>query len=59
MRAGEQAVKVYALREALEHFENSYRALTKIPNASSEQICDAILGWAFPALRAACNELGL
>src|SRR5215218_10343292 len=51
MRAGEQTVKVYALREALEHYENSYRALTRIPNASSEQICDAILGWAFPALK--------
>src|SRR5215217_113600 len=51
MRAGEQTVKVYALREALEHYENSYWALTRIPNASSEQICDAILGWTFPALK--------
>jgi class 3 adenylate cyclase/tetratricopeptide (TPR) repeat protein len=51
MRAGEQALKVYALREALEHYENAYRALTKIPEPSPEQLCDAILGWTFPALK--------
>src|SRR5829696_1536037 len=31
MRAGEQAVKVYAMSEALEHYENAYQALTKLP----------------------------
>ena len=51
MGAGGQAVKVYALREALEYYENAYRALTKIPDASPEQLCDAILGWTFPALK--------
>ena len=51
MRAGEQALKVYALREALEHYENAYRALKKIPEPSPEQLCDAILGWTFPALK--------
>jgi class 3 adenylate cyclase/tetratricopeptide (TPR) repeat protein len=51
MRAGEQAVKVYALREALEHYENAYLALAKIPEPSPEQLCDAILGWTFPALK--------
>jgi class 3 adenylate cyclase/tetratricopeptide (TPR) repeat protein len=51
MGAGAQAVKVYAMNEALEHYENAYRALKKIPEASPEQICDAILGWAFPALK--------
>ena len=51
MRAGEQALKVYALREALEHYENAYRASTKIPEPSPEQLCDAILGWTFPALK--------
>ncbi len=44
MRAGAQAVKVYALREALEHYEHAYEALRKLPNASPEQLCDAILG---------------
>src|SRR5215204_5595691 len=51
MRAGEQAVKVYALREALEHYENAYQALAKLPDGSPEQLCDAILGWTFPALK--------
>jgi class 3 adenylate cyclase/tetratricopeptide (TPR) repeat protein len=51
MGAGGQAVKVYALREALEYYENACRALTKIPDASPEQLCDAILGWTFPALK--------
>ncbi|MDQ4129276.1 MAG: AAA family ATPase [Actinomycetota bacterium] len=51
MRAGDQAVKVYALREALEHYENAYEALKKVPDASPEQRCDAILGWAPAALK--------
>src|SRR5215208_2189026 len=51
MRAGAQAVKVYAMSEALEHYENAYLALKRLPEASPEQICDAILGWAFPALK--------
>jgi class 3 adenylate cyclase/tetratricopeptide (TPR) repeat protein len=51
MRAGAQAVKVYALREALEHYENAYQALTKISDAPPEQRCDVILGWAPAALK--------
>src|SRR5919107_766235 len=51
MRAGEQALKVYALREALEHYEHAYQALTKLPEPFPEQLCDAILGWTFPALK--------
>src|ERR687890_289985 len=51
MRAGAQAVSVYAMREALEHYEKAYQALGKIPEASREQLCDAILGWTFPALK--------
>jgi class 3 adenylate cyclase/tetratricopeptide (TPR) repeat protein len=51
MRAGAEAVKVFALREALEHYENAYQALTKIPDASPVQRCDAILGWAPAALK--------
>jgi tetratricopeptide (TPR) repeat protein len=51
MGAGAQAVKVYALREALEHYENAYVALTRILEPSPEQLCDAILGWTFPALK--------
>ncbi len=51
LRAGAQAVKVYALREALEHYENAYEALKKVPDASPEQRCDAILGWVPAAVK--------
>ena len=42
MRAGAQAVKVYAMSEALAHYDNAYEALTRLPDASPEQLCDAI-----------------
>ena len=51
MQAGAQAVKVYAMREALAYYDNAYEALTKIHDASPEQLCDAILGWTIPALK--------
>ncbi len=51
MQAGAQAVKVYAMREALAYYDNAYEALTKIQDASPEQLCDAILGWTLPALK--------
>ena len=51
MQAGAQAVKVYAMREALAYYENAYDALTKIHDPSPEQLCDAILGWTPAALR--------
>src|SRR5215203_5265388 len=53
MRAGAQAVKVYAMSEALEHYENAYEALTKVPTpeVSPEQLCDAILGWTRAAFK--------
>jgi class 3 adenylate cyclase/tetratricopeptide (TPR) repeat protein len=51
MQAGAQAVKVYAMSEALEHYENAYEALKRLPEASPEQICDAILGWTRAAFK--------
>jgi tetratricopeptide (TPR) repeat protein len=51
MKAGAQAAKVYAISEALEHYENAYEALGKIPEAPPEQLCDAILGWAEAAFK--------
>src|SRR5918994_5921083 len=51
MRAGAQAMKVYALREALDHHEHAYEALTKLPDARPEQLCDAILGWTRAAFK--------
>src|ERR687898_945887 len=51
MGAGAQAVKVYAMSEALEHYEHAYEALRKLPDPSAEQLSDAILGWAPAALK--------
>src|SRR5829696_8304289 len=51
MQAGAKAVKVYAMSEALAYYDNAYDALTKIHNASPEQLCDAILGWTPAALK--------
>jgi tetratricopeptide (TPR) repeat protein len=51
MRAGAQAMSVYAMSEALEHYENAYQALGKLPEASPEQRCDAILGWSRAAFK--------
>ena len=44
-------MKVYAMSEALEHYEHAYEALRKLPEPSAEQLCDAILGWAPAALK--------
>jgi tetratricopeptide (TPR) repeat protein len=51
MSAGAQAVKVYAMSEALEHYDHAYQALKKVPDASPEQRCDAILGWTRAAFK--------
>jgi tetratricopeptide (TPR) repeat protein len=51
MQAGAQAVKVYALPEALAYYDNAYEALMRIPDAPPEQLCDAILGWAPAAFK--------
>ena len=51
IRAGAQATKVYAMSEALEHYEHAYEALTKLPDALPQQLCDAILGWAPAAFK--------
>jgi predicted ATPase len=51
MRAGTQAMNVYALREALEHYQRAYEALEKVPNAPREALVDAILGWTPAALK--------
>ncbi len=45
-RAGERALRVYALREAMGYFAQALSALDRVPNASREDTCDAILGWA-------------
>lgn len=44
-RAGERALRVYALREAKGYFERARQALERMPDAAGEDLCDAILGW--------------
>ncbi|HSK82885.1 MAG TPA: hypothetical protein VK902_05690, partial [Rubrobacter sp.] len=51
MQAGAQAVKVYAMSEALAHYDNAIEALKRLPDAPPERLCDAILGWTPAALK--------
>jgi class 3 adenylate cyclase/tetratricopeptide (TPR) repeat protein len=51
MGAGAQAVKVYAMNEALAYYDDAYQALKKISDVSPEQLCDVILGWTPAALK--------
>lgn len=46
LRAGNTALRVYAMREAMQHFERAQAALEKIPDAPHEKMIDALLGWA-------------
>lgn len=45
-RAGERALRVYGLQEALGFYRQALDALDRIPNPSGADICDTILGWA-------------
>lgn len=45
-RAGEHALAVYALREAIGYYAQALQALDRLPEASGQMICDVILGWA-------------
>lgn len=45
-RAGDRALRVYGLREAIGDYAQALAALDRIPNAPGEEICDVILGWA-------------
>src|SRR5215208_2299083 len=51
MRAGEQAMKVYALSEALDRYERACQAFEKMPDVPPERLADAILTWAPLALK--------
>jgi class 3 adenylate cyclase/tetratricopeptide (TPR) repeat protein len=51
MGAGAQAVKVFAMNEALAYFDDAYESLKKVSQASPEQLCDVILGWTPAALK--------
>jgi tetratricopeptide (TPR) repeat protein len=45
-QAGERALRVYALREAMGYFAQALSALDRLSNAPGEDTCDVILGWA-------------
>ncbi len=45
-RAGTHALRVFAMREAMQQFERAQAALEKISDAPREKRIDAILGWA-------------
>ena len=51
MRAGDQAMKVYALSEALDHYERACQALDKLLDAPPEKLIDATIAWAKVALK--------
>jgi tetratricopeptide (TPR) repeat protein len=51
VRAGDQAMKVYALSEALDRYERACQAFEKSPNVPPERLADAILAWAPLALK--------
>jgi class 3 adenylate cyclase/tetratricopeptide (TPR) repeat protein len=51
VRAGDNATKVYALREALDHYERALSALEKLPDAPPEKVIDATLGWCQAAIQ--------
>lgn len=49
LRAGNRALRVYAMREAIAHFERALDALEKISDAPRDYTIDALLGWAHAA----------
>jgi tetratricopeptide (TPR) repeat protein len=51
LRAGERAMRLYAVREAMEHYQQAYDALNRLPDPPGEKVIDAILGWAAPAFK--------
>ena len=55
MRAGDQAMKVYALSEALDSYERACQAFEKVANVPPDRLADAILAWAPVALKLKLN----
>ncbi len=45
-KAAERAVSLYALTEASGHYERTFEALARLPDAPPERLLDAIVGWA-------------
>ncbi|MEJ2184629.1 MAG: adenylate/guanylate cyclase domain-containing protein [Gemmatimonadota bacterium] len=45
IRAAERSLRLFALREALDHYQRALDALEGLSNAPPLLLCDAILGW--------------
>jgi class 3 adenylate cyclase/tetratricopeptide (TPR) repeat protein len=45
LRAGQRALNLHALEEALDHYDRVYWSLLKVPDEEGELLHDAILGW--------------
>jgi class 3 adenylate cyclase/tetratricopeptide (TPR) repeat protein len=50
-RAGEAALRLYALREAMRQYDRAIEACDKAPGEHPAEVCDAILGWARAAFK--------
>jgi class 3 adenylate cyclase/tetratricopeptide (TPR) repeat protein len=46
MRSAERALRVYALKEALAHYERACASLESLPEPPPNELYDAIMGWA-------------
>jgi class 3 adenylate cyclase/tetratricopeptide (TPR) repeat protein len=51
MRAGDAALRVYALREAIRQYDRAIEALDKAGGEREAQVYDAIMGWARAAFK--------
>jgi class 3 adenylate cyclase/tetratricopeptide (TPR) repeat protein len=47
VRAAERSRKLFAVREARDHYDRACRALESLPDPDPTTLSDAILGWAF------------
>lgn len=56
MRAGARAVKVYALQEALEHYQHALDALKKLPKPPLQKQVDTLLAWTDVAVKRRMHE---
>jgi class 3 adenylate cyclase/tetratricopeptide (TPR) repeat protein len=50
-RAGERAVKLHALREAVDHYRRAVEALDKLPDTPPQRLIDALLAWTVVAFQ--------
>lgn len=51
IEAGRKALAIYALTEAVGHYERALEAISRLPEPSPQQEVDAILGWGLAAFQ--------